>query len=516
MNALDIVYIVLYWINMVMVLTVMIGFFPQMIFYLFFFIRRRHWKPAKTLHEIAILIPAHNEADSITQVVSFLANEMDYPKEKYKIYVVAHNCKDNTAELAEKAGATVFTLNDPDPKHAKPAYPLAYGFQQILKVNKTAELFIRFDADTIPCRSFFKEMNNSFDGGALIIRAYQAASNLKQNIWTKECALFFTKDSRIQNNFRQFVHSTTMATGPGLSIARSVIERINGWDCWSGCEDAEFGWKRMFEGYKCEFNTDAIVYSDQPSSYNDTKVRLVRLGHTTTKLFFTDGWRMLVAFLRTGNPMYLDMWIQLMFNPISVMCFTWFPLYYASWAILMLCQMNGIQLFSLGYFNYLNDVGVACHWIYFGADYFHLSAFFHLLKVDATTLSGAAQLATLGGNAFWSLIDMAWQVIVEMAVWCIAQSWICLLLDNKKLGLGWKLKDMWSAILLSPFYSFVYGVCNCLGAITRPHWVMAKRNPSETVLLEPLPENKDHWKYYQLTAWEHKHLRGTWWGHKAK
>jgi cellulose synthase/poly-beta-1,6-N-acetylglucosamine synthase-like glycosyltransferase len=85
MNALDIVYIVLYWINMAMVLTVMIGFFPQMIFYLFFFIRRRHWKPAKTLHEIAILIPAHNEADSITQVVSFLATQMDYPKDKYKI-----------------------------------------------------------------------------------------------------------------------------------------------------------------------------------------------------------------------------------------------------------------------------------------------------------------------------------------------------------------------------------------------------------------------------------------------
>lgn len=510
MSALDWTYIVFYWFNMVMVILVIIGFVPQALFYLFFFIRRRHWKPAQKIHEIAIIIAAHNEEDVIGHTVSYLKNELDYPKDKYKIYVCAHNCKDKTAELAEKAGATVFVLNDPHPKHGRPAYPLKYGFQKILEVNKTAELFVRFDADNIPCKDFLLRMNDSFDAGALIIRAYEAATNLKQNIWTKECALFYTKDSRVQNTFRQFFHSTAMTTGPGLSVARSIIEKIDGWDCMTECEDAEFAWRRLFDGYKCYFNSDAIVYEDQPSSYADTNKRLIRLGHSLNKMYFTDGWRMIVMFLRTGNPMYLDMLIQVGFNPISVMCFTWFPLYYASWAILMLLQFSGIHVFSLGYFTYMRDILTACHGIFFGADYF-LGVYPGMINANSATLSSFGQLNVLGYNAFIWLLDMAWKVILEMGAFCIFQSWICLFLDHKKLGLPASLKGLWDAILLSPVYSFIYGIFNCVGAISNPKWVVAKRNPAESQILLPLPEKKTEGPYFVPTKRDLSHYQGNWW-----
>ena len=124
---------------------------------------------------------------------------------------------------------------------------------------------------------------------------------MMQNIWTKECTLFFTKDCRLQNHFRQNFHMTTMTPGPGLSISRKVLERIGGWDCYSGTDDMEFTWKRLFDGYKCYYNCDAIVYEDQPSSYADTHNRLVRLGHALNRLFFTDGWRMLVMVATVTN-----------------------------------------------------------------------------------------------------------------------------------------------------------------------------------------------------------------------
>jgi cellulose synthase/poly-beta-1,6-N-acetylglucosamine synthase-like glycosyltransferase len=516
MNAVDYLYIVLYWINALVIIFVTISFLPQGLFYLFFFIRRRHWKPAKKEHEIAILIAAHNESSVIGTTVHFLMNDLDYPREKYKVYVCAHNCTDDTAKKAREAGAIVYELNDPDPRHDKPAYPLIYGFQHILKDNKTAELFVRFDADNIPCKSFLKEMNNSFDAGALIIRAYEAASNLKQNIWTKECALFYTKDSRVQNTFRQFCHATAMTTGPGLSIGRSVLEKINGWDCLTGCEDAEFAWRRLFDGYKCYFNTDAIVYEDQPSSYVDTRKRLTRLGSTLNRMYFTDGWRMLVLFLRTGNPMYLDMLIAVSFNPVSVLCFTWFPLYYASWAILMLLQMNGIHVFSMGYFTYLSDLINTCHF-FFGADY-AIPAYRGMINLHESVgmYSQFDQLNILGYNALISLLDMAWQVILEMSAFCIWQSFIALFLDGRKLGLGYSLKGMWDAILFSPFYSLIYGVCNCLGAISNPHWAVAKRNPSEVHILAPMPEKSSNRVYFVPSHWDLTHYQGDWWKKKTQ
>ena len=226
---------------------------------------------------------------------------------------------------------------------------------------------------------------------------------------------------------------------------------------------------------------------------------------------------MIVLFLRTGNPMYLDMLIQVGFNPVSVMCFTWFPLYYATWAILMLMQLCGVPVFSVAYFDYLRSVSQACHGFFFGADYYHLSAFFNLVKIDATSLSGAAQLSALGYSAFLSLLDMAWQVIAEMSAFCIFQSWIALLLDHRKLGLSWKLDGMGKGIWLSPLISFIYGYCNCLGAIRKPKWIVAKRNPKETHILAPIPDKpgrKIH--YFNLSEKEIAKYDGLWWKKKAK
>jgi len=517
MNFTDTLWIVLYWINAVAIILVTLSFLPQLLFYLFFFLPRKHWKDAKKNHFFVLVIPAHNEESVIAHSVTSLLNDLHYAKELYKVVVVAHNCKDHTAEEARKAGAIVYELNDPDPAHGKPSYPLRYGYQMAMKDFPEAEAFTHFDADNIPHPDFLIQMNKSIDAGARIVRAYEAATNLRQNLWTEECALFYAKDSRVQNNFRQALHQTAMLPGPGLTCTREVLERVNGYDAMSGCDDAEFTYRRLFDGYKCYFNTDAIVYEDQPSSYADTHNRLIRLGHSLNRLFFTDGWRMIVMFFRTGNPMYLDMLIQVGFNPISVMCFTWFPLYYATWAILMLMQLSGVPVFSLAYFDYLRGVSEACHGIYFGANYFYLSAFFHQVKVDATVLSGTAQLSALGYNGLLSLLDMAWQVIAEMSAFCIFQSWIALLLDHRKLGLSWKLEGMGKGIWLSPVISFIYGYCNCLGAIRKPKWIVAKRNPKETHILNPLPPKKQSRVHYvELSEREIAKYNGLWWKKSSK
>jgi cellulose synthase/poly-beta-1,6-N-acetylglucosamine synthase-like glycosyltransferase len=488
-NAADWAFIVLYYINLVAVILVTISFIPQGLFYLFFFLKRRHWKEATTQHQIAVIIAAHNEETVIANTVSTILTTQNYPKDKFRVYVIAHNCNDKTAELARAAGATVFELKDPDKSHACVAYPLKYGFQQILKTDPQAELFIRFDADNIPHPDYLKQMNNSFDAGAQIIRGYEAASNLKQNIWTEVCAIFYTKDSRVQNTFRQAVNTMAMTPGPGMSLSRKVVESMDGWDCMTQAEDAEFALKRLYDGYKITFNTDAIVYEDQPSSFGDTFNRLVRLGHSLNKLFFTDGWRMIVMFFRTGNVSYLDMLLQIGFNPISVICFVWFPLYYIAYAIVMLMQMAGVHVLSLAYFAQV------------APDY-----------IRPEFASGSfEQISFCGNYAMIQLGIMAAKVIAWMMLFCIFQSWICYFLDRKKLGMDWHLKGMWKGILLSPIFSFVYGICNCIGAVSHPTWKIAKRNPKMTHIDYPLPEKPKKIWYITLSPASQSRYDGRWW-----
>src|SRR5258708_38798669 len=51
----------------------------------------------------AILIPAHNEQDILATLLDSLA-DLDYPKDKYAVHIVADNCTDSTANVARATG----------------------------------------------------------------------------------------------------------------------------------------------------------------------------------------------------------------------------------------------------------------------------------------------------------------------------------------------------------------------------------------------------------------------------
>lgn len=93
---------------------------------------------AKT--NIAILIPAHNEASIITQTIAKLRDNV--PAET-RILVVADNCSDNTAELARTAGADIVERND-ETQRGK-GYALAFG-RDIL-ADDPPDCVIILDAD---------------------------------------------------------------------------------------------------------------------------------------------------------------------------------------------------------------------------------------------------------------------------------------------------------------------------------------------------------------------------------
>ena len=50
-----------------------------------------------------LLLPAHDEEKVLSSLLGSLA-ALDYPKERYTVYVVADNCTDGTAALAHAAG----------------------------------------------------------------------------------------------------------------------------------------------------------------------------------------------------------------------------------------------------------------------------------------------------------------------------------------------------------------------------------------------------------------------------
>src|SRR5437764_8017538 len=102
---------------------------------------------ATTQKTFAILIPAHNEEVILNTLLESLA-ELTYPKERYKVYVIADNCTDKTAELARQfEGVEVYERFNQE-RRGK-GYALNWMWQQVAESQQGYDAYDVLDADSV-------------------------------------------------------------------------------------------------------------------------------------------------------------------------------------------------------------------------------------------------------------------------------------------------------------------------------------------------------------------------------
>lgn len=106
------------------------------------FLTLMRWLPPRKrnapLLDIAVLIPAHNEALTLGKLLEDLARQTRAPKH---VMVVAHNCSDSTAEVARAGGAEVLLCSTGNEK----SHALEAGFRGLAGRSWDAVLIV--DAD---------------------------------------------------------------------------------------------------------------------------------------------------------------------------------------------------------------------------------------------------------------------------------------------------------------------------------------------------------------------------------
>ncbi|MDE7337365.1 MAG: glycosyltransferase family 2 protein [Clostridia bacterium] len=311
-------------INYVFMAILGVGFLPQIIYVLLFFLKPKKYKKAETCHKVAIFIPARNESATIFNTVKSMFRQ-NYPADKFTVYVVADNCTDNTAELAREAGATVFERFD-DERRSR-GWALDYGTRLALEQDPDIEFFVMFDADNVAHPDYLSKMNDAFESGVEFARGYSNSKNIDQNVTTAISGIYYLRDSRMCCQSRSALGLDQQLMGPGMMISAEFIKE-KGFDAHSISEDAEFTYNRMLEGKRTKYVDEAVYYEEQPTTMKDVFNRNIRFGYGLNKLFFNHGFRMLGKFFTTGRLSFVDMFLQLMFIPIAMICCIWIPIYY--------------------------------------------------------------------------------------------------------------------------------------------------------------------------------------------
>jgi glycosyltransferase involved in cell wall biosynthesis len=196
-------------------------------------------------YKLSAIINAHNEEIDILECIRSLKFQSTKPHE---IIVIDNGSNDNTAKIARKAGAKVFTI-----KPRSRGLARDYGWRAA-KGNIVAYL----DADMIVNRDWVKEILKKFDEGAngVIDRIRVWNPN---NLYTISLDAFYK--FRVDYNYTPFL---------AWAYKKELLKKVGGFkDTW--IEDGELGKRFLKAGYNIVLAEKAVRYhKGPPRSFYDT------------------------------------------------------------------------------------------------------------------------------------------------------------------------------------------------------------------------------------------------------
>ena len=209
---------------------------------------------------IAVMICARNEEKVIGHLIDSL-NQQDYPKENYKIFVVAHNCQDRTAETAAAHGASVFVRNSPEEN--KKAQALQYGLSQVREAyGDFFSHYAVFDADCLVHRDFLKEINAGLASGADAASGYYSSKNFEDSLVSRLAGTLYYALMEFscipQNNLGMPVN----VYGSGYAAKMSLGVDLDQLDTM--VDDFEFSTRLVMQEAKLIEVPTAIIYAEMP------------------------------------------------------------------------------------------------------------------------------------------------------------------------------------------------------------------------------------------------------------
>lgn len=266
--------------------------YTYQLFYIFVVLTRKAPDHvAKKNHRYAVMISARNESAVIADLIHSIKVQ-NYPQELIDVFVIADNCTDDTAKVAQDAGAIVFPRFNQ--KEVGKGYALDYGFSCVKEHygDKGYEAFFVFDADNVLDVNYFREMNRTFDGGAKVSTSYRNSKNYDSNWISAGYGVWFIREAKFLNQARLTLNTSCAISGTGFYIATEIIEKHGGWKWHLLTEDIEFSAQCILDGIRISYCPTAVLYDEQPIAFKDSWNQRFRWAKGFYQVFFHYGFKL--------------------------------------------------------------------------------------------------------------------------------------------------------------------------------------------------------------------------------
>lgn len=225
--------------------------------------KKRTYPQADRLLKYGIIIAARNEEAVIAHLLDSIRDN-DYPQEKLRAFVVAHNCTDRTAEIARAHGAVVYEYDNPEERTAGYAYRYLFDRINAEWAGEGFDGFFIINADNVLSPNYISKMNDAFvaTGGEHVITSYRNSRNFGSNYMSCLYGIYFISACRFEARGRTVCGCSTRVSGTGYLFHPRLVE--GGWNYVTLTEDWEFTADQIAQGNKVLYCDDAEFFDEQP------------------------------------------------------------------------------------------------------------------------------------------------------------------------------------------------------------------------------------------------------------
>jgi cellulose synthase/poly-beta-1,6-N-acetylglucosamine synthase-like glycosyltransferase len=322
-----------------------------------------------------VIVPAHNEAAIIERTIASLLR-MSWPRDRFRVLVVADNCTDETADVARAAGATVLVRNDPS-KRGK-GYALQHAFNAS-RDDGRADAIVVVDADSEASPNMLEAFAARIESGMDAVQSHYGVRNPMASWRTRLITIAKGSFHIVRSRARERLNLSCGIRGNGWCVTHRLLARVP-YQAFSLTEDVEYGITIGLAGCRVAYADEAHADADMVSNEDIAGRQRQRWEDGRFALIRSKTPVLLAAAVRRRSAMCLDLALDLLVLPLS----------YVALNVMALATLAGLGM-----------------WLHLTSPLFLWAAAASSLCLIAYVVRGW-QLSGVGAAGAWDLARVPW------------------------------------------------------------------------------------------------------------
>ena len=305
-----------------------------------------------------VLIPAHNEAEQIEEVLEVLLKQIT---KQDQVIVIADNCHDNTAELARYMGASV--IEREHLTNRGKGYALDYALKQI-QANPP-EVLVILDGDCIIQPHTINRITCKAIATGKPVQAAYLMEQPDKTSFKDSISMFSIKVKnlvRLLGLNRLGWHC--LLTGSGMAFPWSIINRVS----LAGSkttDDTQLTVDLTLAGSPPVFCENTLVIGRLMKD-KDAQSQRSRWEHGHLEMILVEVPRLLKVFLKTGRFSHLGLALDIFIPPLSLLVMIWLISMLITWLAVLLGSVSTTPAILVSIAGGFLISGVIIAWARFG------------------------------------------------------------------------------------------------------------------------------------------------------